>query len=175
MQAEFNPSEILEIAIEIERTGAAFYRAARDPIVDVATKRLLGELAAWEDAHAIIFEAMKERYDAGKLDTSILDPNHDAAKYLHAVAHGVIFPTDATVEDLFKRGRTPEAILETALSMEKDAVVFYLSLLDTLPNPADRKVIDAILKEERSHILSLSDALRRERGAAAETERTSIL
>ncbi len=56
MSFEFNADEILEMAEQIERNGARFYRKAAELVKDAAVSKLLQDLAAWEDGSYRIFE-----------------------------------------------------------------------------------------------------------------------
>jgi len=51
MGYDFNADEIFEMAEQIERNGASFYRKSAESIDDPAEKKLLLDLAAMEDEH----------------------------------------------------------------------------------------------------------------------------
>jgi len=52
-----------------------------------------------------------------------------------------------------------EDILQTAIGLEKDSVVFYLGMKDAIPQRLGRSKIDGIIKEEMGHIATLSREL----------------
>jgi rubrerythrin len=54
---------------------------------------------------------------------------------------------------------TKEDILKAAIGYEKDSIVFYLGIKEVVPPELGKDRIDAILKEEMSHVAVLSDEL----------------
>jgi rubrerythrin len=52
-----------------------------------------------------------------------------------------------------------EGILKEAITAEKDSIVFYLGMKELVPETLGKKRIDAIIKEEMSHIKLLSKEL----------------
>ena len=59
MGLDFSADEIFEIALEIERNGAKFYRSAADSISNTDKKQLLLHLAEMEDEHEQTFKTMR--------------------------------------------------------------------------------------------------------------------
>ena len=59
MGIEFNADEIFEIAEQIERNGAGFYRRAAEAVEDSQKRRILLDLASREDEHEKTFAAMR--------------------------------------------------------------------------------------------------------------------
>ena len=55
MSIFFNPDEILEMAEQIERNGARFYRQAAQGAQDAGVRELLQKLATMEDGHEKLF------------------------------------------------------------------------------------------------------------------------
>ena len=52
-----------------------------------------------------------------------------------------------------------EEIFKSALSAEKDSIVFYLGMKDVVPSHLGKDKLDGIIKEEMSHIRLISDKL----------------
>lgn len=78
----FDAKDIFEIAIEIERNGAVFYRNAAAVMSDEVTKRELLELAAMEDQHEHTFAALMARVVGNAPDAEWFNADSDAAQYL---------------------------------------------------------------------------------------------
>ena len=57
---DFNIDEIFELAEQMERNGAKFYRAAAEAISDKEQQQQLVELALMEDEHERTFSGMRE-------------------------------------------------------------------------------------------------------------------
>ena len=52
-----------------------------------------------------------------------------------------------------------EEILKTAISAEKESIVFYLGMKDVVPAHLGQQKLDDIIKEEMGHIRLLSKEL----------------
>jgi rubrerythrin len=157
MSAVFNAEEVLEIAVQIEKIGAAFYRRAAEIVKDPAEKKMLEDLAVMEDGHEIGFENM--RADPDILSLLIGDPEGEAALYLRAFASGNVFPRD--VNSAFDLGDnvTIEVILTKAIKMELESIAFYQGIKDAMSKELGREKVEAIIREERQHVTILSEKL----------------
>ena len=58
MTVALNAFEVFEIAEQIERNGAKFYRKAAEQFNDPAIRKIFLELADWETRHEQIFNDM---------------------------------------------------------------------------------------------------------------------
>ncbi len=154
----FNADEVFEMAEQIERNGAAFYRkAAQGAAGDIAAR--LEELAAMEDDHERTFHEIRTDLAAeGKLLRGF-DPEGESARYLAAMVDGKVFDFDADPAGKLTGAETVEDILQTAIGLEKDSIVFYLVMKDSVPAGAGRDAIDRIIAEELGHIAMLSSEL----------------
>ena len=56
-----------------------------------------------------------------------------------------------------------EDILEIALNLEKQSILFYVGLKDLVPQQHGKDKVDAIIDEEKQHVAQLSDVLRNTR------------
>jgi rubrerythrin len=54
-----------------------------------------------------------------------------------------------------------EDVLRAAIGMEKDSVIFYLGLRDLVPSGAGRERVEAIIREELSHISAINREFKR--------------
>ena len=152
----FNADEIFEMAEQIERNGAKFYRKASES-ADGNSRDLLLRLAAMEDDHEKTFASIRaELADAEKRSVTA-DPDNEAALYLQAAAEGKVFSADPS--EALSGAEPIEDILNTAISLEKDSIVFYQSMKDVVPKTAGKGRIDMIIKQEIGHILELTKQL----------------
>ena len=53
-----------------------------------------------------------------------------------------------------------EEILKIAIGLEKESIVFYVGIKDIVPKSLGKDKIDAIIREEMSHVVLLSDQLK---------------
>lgn len=153
MSYDFNADDIFEIAEQLERNGAAFYRDAADSVDDIAVKEFLLEFASMEDDHEKTFIALRKALTAAEKTPTVFDPNNESALYLKALADTRVF---------FKKEidiSTSEGIFKSAITAEKDSIVFYLGMKELVPGALGKERMDAIIKEEMGHIKVLSQKL----------------
>ena len=158
MNGTFNADEILEIAEQIERNGARFYRRAAENIKKPKEHHLLLTLAAMEDEHEETFAALRAELDQQASDAD-LDLDDQAGMYLRAVADGHVFDRNADPVELIKDGQSFEDILRIALDLEKESVVYYQGVREMVPQRFGRDKVDRIINEEMQHIATLSQEL----------------
>ena len=91
MMYDFNADEIFEIAKQLERNGAEFYRIAAKAAKDDNSRELLLGLAAMEDDHQKIFTQMQSQLTASEKTATVFDPEGEAAGYLKALADARVF------------------------------------------------------------------------------------
>ena len=155
----FNADEVFEMAEQIERNGAGFYRRTAQVIQSPQVREILLNLASMEDDHEKRFARMRTTLDESKRQSSVFDPEGDAALYLRAMADGRVFDTRVDPARLITGRETAQEILRTAIGLEKDSIVFYLGLRDLVPTAAGKKDIEDIIREEMAHITILSKQL----------------
>ncbi|NQT21107.1 MAG: ferritin family protein [Planctomycetes bacterium] len=158
MDATFNADELLEIAEQIERNGARFYRRAAENITKPKEHHLLLTLAAMEDEHEKTFAAIRAELDQEASDADF-DLDDQAGMYLRAVADGQVFDRNADPAERLDGGESFEDILRAAVDLEKDSVVYYQGVRELVPKHLGREKVDRIINEEMQHIATLSKEL----------------
>lgn len=149
----FNADEIFEMAEQIERNGAKYYREAAEAVTNEADKKFLIELAVMEDDHEVTFADLRKNLGADEKEAVTFDPEDEAAQYLKALADTrVFYQKDIDLSSM-------EGILKGAITAEKDSIVFYLGMKDLVGGTRGKDRIDAIIKEEMKHIKLLSSRL----------------
>jgi len=153
MSYDFNANEVFEMAEQMERNGAKFYRDAAETAADPSNKELLIGLAKMEEAHEKIFESMRAELTAAEKASTVFDPSGEASLYLRALADSrVFFEKEIDVTSIME-------ILKSAIEAEKDSIVFYLGMKEAVPEKLGRDRIENIIKEEMGHIRLLSKEL----------------
>jgi len=153
----FNADEIFEMAEEIERNGGRFYRQAADCADDDA-KPLLLDLAAMEDDHEKTFASMRAELASGEKKTVTFDPEDQAGQYLQAMADGKVFSGDPC--DLLTGGRSIVEVLDIAIGLEKDSIIFYQCMKPFVPETLGKDKLNDIINQEIGHILLLTERLK---------------
>jgi rubrerythrin len=153
MSYDFNADDVFEMAEQIERNGASFYRKAAAGVTDADAKNFLLSLAAMEDDHEKTFAAMRKKLTATEKARTVFDPENETASYLKALADTrIFFKKEIDTSSL-------SAILKDAILAEKDSIVFYLGMKDLVPESLGQSRLDTIIKEEMAHIKMLSHRL----------------
>ena len=153
MGIDFNADEVFEIAEQIERNGAKFYRSVAQKITETDKKQLLMDLANMEDEHEQTFKYLRLKLSTDEKVQTTFDPNGDSERYLRALADTRVFYEKEVDTSSFKE------ILKSAITAEKDSIVFYLGIKDVVPAHLGKEKLDDIIKEEMSHISLLSKVL----------------
>ncbi len=159
MAIDFNADEIFQIAEEIERNGAAFYRKAAEMFEQEGPKVTFLELADWEEEHLRTFTSMHSEITAEEAKPTTYDPEGQAEMYLQAFADGHVFDTKVKPADRLAGGESVPDILRMAIGLEKDSVAFYTGLKELVPARLGKDKIEKIITEEMSHITKLSREL----------------
>jgi len=157
----FNADEVFEMAEQIERNGAAFYRSAAKQFP--AQQRLLTTIAEQEDAHCAIFTAFRRQLANREKEAAVHDPDQEGSAYLRAMADHRVVDVNRRPKDVLKGKESFADILGIALGMEKDSIVFYVGMQDMVSPSLGRDKLDLIIKEEQKHIVFLNRLLDEQR------------
>ena len=150
---DFSADDVFAMAEQMEINGEKFYRKAAESVSEQANKDLLIHLADMEVNHGRIFKALRSELSAKEKETTVFDPEGEAALYLRALVDTrVFFEKEMDVSSL-------EKIFKAALEAEKDAIVFYLGIKDSVPDNLGGSKIDLIIKEEMSHVRLIGNEL----------------
>ena len=161
MSYDFNAAEVFEMAIQIEKNGAAFYRKAADLQQEPANKKFLETIAKMEDRHKAGFEEMKQTVSDVEKSSTVFDPNEELFSYLKAMADAHGGEGDPRAADQLTGNETMAQIVQTAIGLEKESILFYLGLKDMVPEKLGRDKIDNIIEEEKKHIAQLAGFLKK--------------
>lgn len=170
MNIDFNAGEIFEMAKQIERNGARFYRLAAEGATDPKDREMLLGLAVMEDEHERVFASMKEELLGSKQLSTVFDPHGEGVSYLRAMADGHVFDVKRDPIDFFAGQKSLEDILRKAIGLEKDSIVFYLGMKEMVPPRLGKDKIEHIIREEMKHIVLLNRELVAQRRSPAHAQ-----
>lgn len=159
MTVALNAFEIFEIAEQIERNAAMFYRKAAELFNEPDISTMFIELADWETKHEQIFRDMGKQLVKLNKNMKTLEPEKKEfdPKLMACLA---VFGTVSEPLHWLKSLTKITDVLKTALEKEKDSIAFYEGLKDFVPDRDDKNKIDDIIEEERHHIKILNQALK---------------
>lgn len=159
MAVNFTALEIFEIAEQIERNAAKFYRDAAMAAKNKDSQKIFLVLAEMEDKHRLIFADMLKDYKDNIEDMNIFDPDNEMLYYMKAMATSAGWEGKAAPQMPFTGSETPEQILKIALKAEQASINYYLGIKEFVKSQAGKEKIDQIIKEEMSHIVILQKNL----------------
>ena len=154
---KFNVDEIFEMAEHIERNGAQFYRRAAGIVQDPKGKELMLGLAAMEDEHEKTYAEMRLRVNpAGQQRDTVYEGDDSAVQYIRAWADKNVFDIDASIFESLKGTETLVEIINKAIQREKETIIFFTGLKESLSSDEDRENVERIILEEVQHISILT-------------------
>ena len=152
----FSDLEGIRIAIEMERRGESFYRRAAKVSRSAETIAMLNSLAADEQRHQAEFERLYKAESEAGMSEKAYDDETNA--YLTAIAAEVVFPKG--LMGLKAEGfENPQAVLNHAISSEKDSILFYTEMQERTQDEHARAVFAEIARQERGHMFRLQRQL----------------
>jgi rubrerythrin len=150
---DLHVDSIFGIAQQMERDGTEFYRKAAET-ADENRRAVLLALAEMELNHERTFAILRSECSDGKFEPLVVSPESPSAQYLQAVLNGGIFGSDRAPK--LSGQESIDRIFEIAISLEKDAIIFYQSMKALVPPGQAREQIDQIIDQEIGHILELT-------------------
>ena len=152
-----NFDELLGAAMAIEEKGAAFYKKAAGFAKDALAQQLFLDLADWENNHYAMFNAARERLSPEEREIQTIAEDLDIESI---IASGAIRLTKDP-ESLLTGSEAPEEVIDTAISLERDSVVFYMFLHRFVSDEERREELDVIVREEVGHVKKLQELRKR--------------
>ncbi len=149
--------EILEIAIQAERQGTAFYERLATTADSERVRAECQRLVGMEREHEKAFQRLLGQQD-GQRALSSLPPGQlsdEYQQYLSALVDSNMLPDEDTARQLAEEAESEVEAINIALQMEKNAILFYQELQNLLGTEAG--VLRTILDEERSHVYELNE------------------
>ena len=157
---QFNADEIYEMAEDIEEHGFRFYETAREAARDAGTRDLLARLADMERRHKATFARMREELpERDRRAGTSLSPEEAEEKgaYLRTLADSRVF---GKAEAMALSGSQEGDLLDRALDLEKDTIVFLLELKEMVAPIRGKDDLDVIIREELGHIRMINAWIR---------------
>jgi rubrerythrin len=151
-------NEIYRVGMCMEQAGLEYYTRMADKATDPATKRVLRRLARDEKQHLAFFESL-EIGTAGGLGAKPPALDADVSKYVCSIVDDGIFRGIAEMERMEKRKYDAERVLELALEVEKDAVLYYSEALAATKQKRTREALARLVDEEKSHVVQITTRL----------------
>jgi len=155
MSIAFTADEVFEMAEQIERNGAKFYREAATKAPERQIKDMFLRLAAMEDTHLRTFQQMRTTLSDQDKGGTTFDPEGEASLYLQAMADDRGFEGMKGRNVKLTGQESTQALLEIAIGAEKNSILYYVGLKELVPTETGREKVEAIIREEVGHAAEL--------------------
>ncbi len=151
----YKTTEVLELAVQIEKNGEKIYRNAIRHSRSQDTRRMLEKLADEEVQHAELFSKMKARANA-ETDDPLLDEMGKSI-LIEILGSQTFSLQSADVAGAYDI----KGLLRSAVEFEKDTIIFYEMLLSLVKDDETAECLKGIIAEEKQHIQYFQGALAR--------------
>ena len=145
----FSISEVIDMAVQLERNGERIYRSALDNVKDAGLKQLLEWMADEENRHAKWFSALRGQ-------SVILEDNEALKAMNRSLVDDFLGDQAFSLKDVdFSVVRNINELLAVFIEFEKDTILFYDILVAFMPDEQARENIRRIIAEEETHVEKL--------------------
>lgn len=147
----FTKKDIIDIAIKIEKNGAAVYWQASKKIENPDLATFLKWAAAEEERHALFFASLKDEIHYADTDGKV----EQLGKALIEDAIGE-HSFSLSADDL-ANVKCLGQLIEKSVRLEEDTVTFYELLLDLIDGESAKTQLERVIAEEKTHIVRLRE------------------
>jgi rubrerythrin len=158
--AVYSVNEVIEMAVQIEKNGFAFYHeASKRKDLDLEATEFIKFLRDQELNHEKSFINLRD-----DLDMEILELSTDwelVSEYLKTIVEGRIFNSDFSAIQMAANAKDIHGVVDNAITFEKDTLLYFHAIADSISNPKTKDVLRRIINEEVSHVLKLNDFKKR--------------
>jgi rubrerythrin len=153
--AVYSGAEIFQIAMEMEDTGRVFYEKLAQTSQNPAIAELCRNLAKQEAEHYETFKKLGAELVKRPVSRTL---TWDELSFAQILIEERVMSNPEMAEEAASSGDV-SALLDTALQLEKDSVLFYRELLDEV-DEKDAPAVQEIIDEEKRHVRALVKAKR---------------
>ena len=154
--AAYSVNEIIEMAVQIERNGYAFYdEAAKRKDLDDDSRKLITWLRDAELDHEKTFLRLRD-----EVDNMVLELYTDwdmVAAYLKTIVESRIFNSEDSAIRKAAEAKDLMGVIDNAITFEKDTLLYFHAISDGISNDKAKTALRRIINEEVSHVLKLND------------------
>jgi rubrerythrin len=141
------------MAIGIERRGIAFYNIMAKSTKNAQARDIFHYLVGMEREHIRIFQNMlseAEKYESPEVYAG------EYAAYLQALVDSAVFTDDMVTSEMAAQAESDIKAIELGISAEKDYILFYYGMKETIPGRT-HQTLNKVIAEEKSHLSRLNE------------------
>ena len=153
MSIVFSGGDLINIAIDIERRGIMFYDIMAKSTDNEDARAVFEGLVEMERQHIKIFEDMLGEADKHQPREA---SSTGYSEYLQAILDDAVFTDDMITSEMATQADSDIKALELGMRAEKDSILFYYEMRDSMPRRTVT-MLDRIIAEEKSHLQQLSE------------------
>lgn len=154
----FTLTEIIDLAIRIEKNGAMIYRKAQAEVSNPSLTSLLDWLTEDEANHEKWFASLREESRKSEGDPKLEEMGQ-------AILQGVLGERAFSLEEAdFSKIEDVTSLLELSVEFEKDTILFYEMLSTFIEDEKTLSRLSQIIAEENRHVQVLEEFLQKEKG-----------
>jgi rubrerythrin len=147
----FTGKELIDVATNIERSGMAFYDVMTRSAGSAEARKVFRYLFDMEKQHEKIFRDTLTGADIEKA----VGEDEEYRAYFRSLVDNAVFTSEMAAGELATNANSDTAALELGIAAEKDSILFYYGMRDTV-SPSSEPIVDKIIAEERSHLTDLT-------------------
>ena len=151
MEKTFSATDIVEIAIEIEKNGRTFYTEFSKKLKEEKAKDFFLYMSEEEAEHEKKF---KEILSSVMKHEPCESYPQDYFAYFNAIAQDCIFNDAQELKERFSRVESARGAIDFSIGIEKDSILIYESMKKIIPDK-DKPLIEEIISQEKEHVLKL--------------------
>ena len=147
----FSATELLDMAIKLEKNGEAVYRNAIEKVTKPELIALLDWMADEEVKHAKFFSNLKF-----ELETNLVNPFMEEMS--RELFDDLLGDKNFSLKEVdFSSIQNSDELINIFIEFEKDSVIFYKVLEPFVEDPVARENLKKIIEEEDRHIKHLQE------------------
>ncbi len=146
----YSVEEVIEMAVQTERLGFQFYTEMAEKFKEnEKLKDLLHTLALKEKNHEAVFLKLKDK----SAEAEIENPE-EVGHYMRAMVESEFFIGKGKSLPSLEKVNTISQAVDFALGFEKETLLYFIGMRSIF---RDAGPIDAVIREEQSHLAWLSE------------------
>lgn len=150
-------ADALELAMNIETNGEAFYKAVAAKARDGQVQALFEDLAVQETRHYAVFKKLSQTLAGNPLMAAAAWDEYQ--EYLQATVQSSLFEGPDRALAAAEEAADEEEAIRMAIGFEKETLLFFYNLGD-LVSERNRATVERIIAEEKAHVQRLARMLR---------------
>lgn len=148
---KYSIDEIMEMAVQTEKLGYQFYTGMADKFKkDAPLADLFNTLASKEKTHERTFMNLKDLVAKNGTEPVMWE---EVTNYMRAFVESEFFLGNGKSLPTLDHLRTAQDAVKFALGFEKETLLYFMELRTIVK---DKAIIDAVIDEEKSHIVWLN-------------------